>query len=347
MNEALIRVTAMAGLVVACALATAALLMLLRPWLQRHALARPNARSSHKVPTPQGAGIAVAGVTIAAVVIAAAIFPEFRPESPYVLMSLLAAVTVLTALGALDDFFTLEALPRIAVQLIAVSAVIAFLPADLRAAPFLPWWVERALLVVGLMWFINLVNFMDGLDWMTVAEVVPIAAGLVLIGTMGGLPSYGLVVALALGGAVLGFAPFNRPVASLFLGDAGSLPIGLILGWLLVLLAANGHWAAALLLPLYYLADATVTLLLRLRRGERVWQAHRSHFYQRATDGGRDILEIICHVFAVNIALLFLAMVTVFFTAFAVQLAALVVGGILVGWLLAAFANENRKPRPQ
>ena len=85
---------------------------------------------------------------------------------------------------------------------------------------------------------------------------------------------------------MIGFAYFNRPVARLFLGDVGSLPIGLLLGWLLLLLAANGHLAAALLMPLYYLADATITLLRRLFRGEPVWHAHRTHFYQLATDRG-------------------------------------------------------------
>ena len=74
---------------------------------------------------------------------------------------------------------------------------------------------------------------------------------------LGALPAHATVVALALCGALIGFAPFNRPVARIFLGDVGSLPIGLLLGWLLVLLAGSGHLAAAMMLPLYYLADAT------------------------------------------------------------------------------------------
>ena len=81
---------------------------------------------------------------------------------------------------------------------------------------------------------------------------------------------------------MIGFAPFNKPVARMFLGDVGSLPIGLLFGWLLIVLAGRGHLAAALLLPLYYLADATITLLRRFAAGEPIMQAHRSHFYQRA-----------------------------------------------------------------
>ena len=97
-------------------------------------------------------------------------------------------------------------------------------------------------------------------------------------------------------------------MARIFLGDVGSLPIGLLFGWLLVLLAGNGHLAAALLLPLYYLADATITLLRRLTNREPFWQAHRTHFYQRATDRGFSVSgEIVAQRFAVNVALVALA----------------------------------------
>src|SRR5436305_1732032 len=81
------------------------------------------------------------------------------------------------------------------------------------------------------------------------------------------------LVAAALLGAMIGFAPFNKPVARLFLGDMGSLPIGLLLLWLLCQVAGKGHLAAAVLLPLYYVADATITLARRIANGERVWEA--------------------------------------------------------------------------
>ena len=136
----------------------------------------------------------------------------------------------------------------------------------------------------------NLVNFMDGLDLMTAAEIVPITGAVVLLGWLGELPASTALAAAALFGAMLGFAPFNRPVAKIFLGDVGSLPIGLLVGWCLLQLAWHQQFAAALLLPLYYLADATVTLLRRMARGEPFWAAHRTHFYQRATDNGFSVL---------------------------------------------------------
>jgi UDP-N-acetylmuramyl pentapeptide phosphotransferase/UDP-N-acetylglucosamine-1-phosphate transferase len=207
----------------------------------------------------------------------------------------------------------------------------------------LPWWLERLLLVLGGLWFVNLVNFMDGIDWMTVAEVVPLTAGLVGLGLAGALPPYGTVVALALGGAMLGFAYFNRPVAKVFLGDVGSLPIGLLLGWLLLLVAAGGHLVAAIVMPLYYLADATATLLRRLLRGEPVWKPHRTHFYQRATDRGFSVLDIVARVFLVNLCLCALAASTVILPGKASDIVALVAGAGLVAGLLFTFARGKNE----
>ena len=114
----------------------------------------------------------------------------------------------------------------------------------------------------------SLINFMDGLDLMTVAEAVPITVAVALLGSYGHIGAAPALVAAALCGALLGFAPFNRPVAKIFLGDVGSLPIGLLLGWCLLELALHQQFAAALLLPLYYLTDATVTLFRRMARRE-------------------------------------------------------------------------------
>ena len=179
---------------------------------------------------------------------------------------------------------------------------------------------------------------MDGIDWMTVAEIVPVTAGLALFGLMGALAVRMRRWLLSrVCGAIIGFAPFNRPVARLFLGDVGSLPIGLLLGWLLTLLAGGGHLAAALLLPLYYLADATITLLRRLATGQPVMQAHRTHFYQRAIDAGFSVYQIVGRVFVVNIIILGLAAATLLAPSFTFHLVALALGCVLVGALLCIF----------
>jgi UDP-N-acetylmuramyl pentapeptide phosphotransferase/UDP-N-acetylglucosamine-1-phosphate transferase len=315
-------------------------IVLLRPLLIRYALARPNARSSHKVPTPQGGGIAVVAATL--VVAAAAFLPPFSPPLGADLWLLAAATVLLAALGAFDDVHPLGVGLRLMIQCAAVVTLAVTLPRGTHLLGVLPDPLERGLVVIAGMWFVNLVNFMDGLDWMTVAEVVPVSAALMLLGELGALPSVGVTVAAALLGAMIGFGPFNRPIARLFLGDVGSLPIGLILAFLLVRLAANGHPAAALLLPAYYLADATLTLGWRLIKGERVWEAHRTHFYQRATDGGFTVMEIVSRVFALNIALACLGVATVIWPNPWLAAAALAGGGLLVAGLLMAFARGKR-----
>jgi len=327
--------------VVAAAAASAALIVALMPLMRRYALARPNARSSHREPTPQGGGIAVCAAAIAAVAAVLVLAPA-QTGLLADLAPLLGAVALMAVVGALDDVRPIPVAPRLVLQLVAVSAVIATLPGELRVVPMLPFWIERIVLVVGGTWFVNLVNFMDGIDWITVAEIVPVTGGLALIGALGGLPQHGILVALALLGAMLGFAPFNRPVARLFLGDVGSLPIGLATGWLLALAAGRGHLAAALLLPLYYLADATLTLLRRLANGERVWQAHRTHFYQRATDRGFTVRQVVGRIFAVNLGLVALAVGSVVVPSPASSAATLAAGGALVAWLLAQFARGRR-----
>ncbi len=318
----------------AAAAVSAILILLLRGFLRRHALSRPNARSSHREPIPQGGGIAV----IAAALVTAMVFLLLSDKTAAInLWPTFAAAAFLAAVGAWDDIHAIEVAPRLVLQLAAIVVVIAALPSGLRIVPSLPWGIERVFLILGGLWFVNLFNFMDGIDWMTVAEVVPVTMGLVLIGAMSALPDYGVIVALSLGGATIGFAPFNRPVAKLFLGDVGSLPLGLLLGWLLVLLAGRGHLAAALLLPLYYLADATITLLRRLMRGETLWKAHRDHFYQRAVDDGFAVGQVIARVFAVNVVLVALACTTVQMQSLAADLVALALGAGAVGWLLVRF----------
>jgi UDP-N-acetylmuramyl pentapeptide phosphotransferase/UDP-N-acetylglucosamine-1-phosphate transferase len=325
-------------IVLAAAVLSAALIIALGPWLARYAVAKPNPRSSHKTPTPQGGGIAVIGATIL-VVAGTLFFSKNAAERTAPLAITLVGVLLIAAVGALADKRPIGAAPRLILQTFAVAAVLATLPPELRLLPVLPWWGERILMLIGTLWFVNLVNFMDGLDWMTVVEVVPITGALGVLGLLGYLPWQDTAIGLAVCGAMVGFAFFNRPVAKLFLGDVGSLPIGLLLGWLLLMLAGGGARTAALLLPLYYLADSTITLLRRAVRGETVWQAHRSHFYQRATDRGFRVIDVVARVFALNFVLAMLAVGTILLPSRTMDIAAVATGAGMVIWLLTSFAR--------
>jgi UDP-N-acetylmuramyl pentapeptide phosphotransferase/UDP-N-acetylglucosamine-1-phosphate transferase len=328
-------------LVVACA-ASVGLIVLLHPLLVRYALARPNARSSHTKPTPQGGGLAVLAATFGATWLGVALALHLMPFGLNRLTALSAAALLLAAVGAIVDIRTLGPAPRFLAHFLAVGLVIGMLPDDFRVVASLPMLVERALLLIGGVYFVNLVNFMDGLDLMTVAEAVPITAGCVLLGFNGvdWLPA--MLVAAALLGAMLGFAPFNRPVARLFLGDVGSLPIGLILGWLMLMLAGQGYLAAAILLPLYYLADATLTIARRIARREKIWEAHRSHFYQIATARGFTVPEVIARVLLVNTTLVILALISVVEPDPWADIPLLLLGAACVAWLLITLGRGKR-----
>jgi UDP-N-acetylmuramyl pentapeptide phosphotransferase/UDP-N-acetylglucosamine-1-phosphate transferase len=327
------------GLLIAlCALATAALLPLLLPVLRRYALARPNARSSHREPTPQGAGIAVVGVTLAAVV-GTTMLPGIPAEEARSLAVLAGSGAALALLGAWDDIRPLAAAPRLAVQALAVAAMVLALPDPVRLLPdLLPLAVERAILVVAVLWFVNLTNFMDGLDWMTVVAFVPLCIAVAILGATGAAPLAGGAVAAALAGSLAGFAPLNRPVARVFLGDVGSLPIGLLAAYALIRFGGSGHLLAAVILPLYYAADATITLARRAMRGEKVWEAHRSHFYQQATTKGLSVLEVVGRVWVLNVTLAGAAVIIALAWTPARGALAAVVAAASVAALLAHFS---------
>lgn len=323
-------------LVIGSAISTAVLIFKFSPLLRRYALARPNARSSHREPTPQGAGAAIMIVAVIGSLLGAHLLGQ--PLSDLAIV--LTAAAALAVVGAVDDIRVLEPFPRLVIQIAASVTAVATLPDELRVLDPLPLILERFVLVLSIVWFVNLVNFMDGIDWITVVEVLPITAGIAVLGALGEVPDVIAVVALVLGGSTLGFAPFNKPVASVFLGDVGSLPIGFVIAWMLIVTAGHGHLAAALLMPLYYVADATITLLRRLSRRERVWQAHRTHYYQRATDRGYTVLEIVTRIFATNLVLVGLAVITVIVPGSSVV--CLVIGGIVVAGLLMMLSRGRR-----
>ncbi len=252
-----------------------------------------------------------------------------------------AALVALGLVGGLDDIRPLPARPRLLLQVMAVVAVL--FTVEFRILPeAVPLVVERAFLLLGGVWFVNLVNFMDGLDWITVAEMVPdhrLSGGARPAGDFAPLP------------ALARRRPLRRAHRVCVLQQAGGetlsrrcrvrCPSASLVGWLLLQLAGTGALTAAILLPLYYLADATITLLRRLARREKVWEAHRSHFYQQATTNGFSVMAVSAHVFALNLALAALAAWTIHTPTPFVQVAALLIGCALVGGLLRRFATKR------
>ncbi|OAB55873.1 hypothetical protein AY599_08450 [Leptolyngbya valderiana BDU 20041] len=320
-----------AGIIVlGVAAATAAATWVVQRELRRRAiLDTPNHRSSHSVPTPRGGGLAVTPVLLLAW-----LGVGLAHGAGWSLAVVLAAALALSVLSWVDDLRNLSAGVRLGGQFVAVAAGLAVFPADaLVFQGFLPPLPDRLLAGLAWLWFVNLFNFMDGIDGISGVQMAAIGLGGLLSVTVGagGAPALGLSAA-ALAGAGLGFLLLNWHPAKIFLGDVGSVPVGYLSGWLLLALAAAGLWLPALILPAYYLADATLTLLRRAARGERVWRAHREHFYQRAVAAGRSHAQVSGAVALGNLGLLACALASLQIGAWALLPAAAVVL-VLLAWL--------------
>jgi UDP-N-acetylmuramyl pentapeptide phosphotransferase/UDP-N-acetylglucosamine-1-phosphate transferase len=308
------------------ALLTGALLTVLR----RRVMDVPNERSSHTIPTPRGGGLAIFGAFI---LINMVLVPSLAILEPF--LPLIAGTTLLIVISCIDDLYTLGPLPRFVTQILAVIIGVMALHGKVFQG-LLPMPVDVVLAGLLLLWFINLFNFMDGIDGMAAGEAVFLGFGIFIFTNW---PQPALFAA-----ATLGFLFWNWNPAKIFLGDVGSVPLGFMFGAFLLQLAEAGFWAAALILPSYFLADATVTLIKRLYRGELVWQPHRQHFYQLAVQNGRSHRLVAGVVMGANLLLLGAAFMSVKFPLYGLLAAALVIG-LLLWWMVQKPGALRVKPR--
>jgi UDP-N-acetylmuramyl pentapeptide phosphotransferase/UDP-N-acetylglucosamine-1-phosphate transferase len=255
----------------------------------------PNLRSNHRLPTPKGGGLVV-GMTLVICLLTAGIgYP--------VILSFL----ILMAVSLLDDIIGVPVAVRFSLQVVAVSIVLLTMP-DLLVGNTLPTWLGKIIIGICWLWFINLFNFMDGIDGLSATEMICIGIGVcfpaVLLGRFpDALSVYGLIITAA----ASGFIWWNWHPARIFLGDVGSIPIGFLLGFLLLVVAQQGYLYVALILPAYYLSDATLTLLRRIKRREKLWVAHSEHYYQRAIRAGRSHEAVVRYIFGFNLLLILLS----------------------------------------
>lgn len=244
-------------------------------------LDRPNTRSLHATPVPRTGGLAILGAVLPLIAWSAAglMAPLFGLEF---------AVLVVAGVSFLDDRGGVPVGPRLAAHLLAalIAAVFGFRLPDVGFGGLPPWLLDT-LSIIALVWGINLYNFMDGMDGFAGGMAVIGFSVFALFGLHVGDTAFFMVNAI-IALASLGFLAFNFPPARLFMGDVGSAPLGLFM-------VANAFWGVRdgcfpLWVPILvfapFLVDSTVTLIGRLWRRERVWQAHRSHYYQRLVQLG-------------------------------------------------------------
>ena len=315
--------------------------------MRRFALSRglldiPNERSSHKVPTPRGGG---AAIVITATIGFALLFALGRID--FALFAALAGGLAVAAVGFVDDRHAVPALVRLAAHVAAALWALAWL----GGLPALPLGGHSVALgafgtvvgVLGIVWVLNLFNFMDGIDGLAASEATFVAWSGALL-TAAAFASAGVAAAaVVFGASCLGFLSWNRPPAHIFMGDVGSGYLGYVLA-VLALAAARSNpvalWAWLILGGAFFV-DATVTLLRRLLRGERVYEAHRSHAYQWLARRWGSHGKVTVTVVAVNVLwLLPIALLAAKFPAYA---ALSVIVALAPLALLAAAVGSGRR----
>lgn len=276
--------------------------------MRRYALTKnlldiPNARSSHSAPTPRGGGLAIVLTFLGSLVILTGIGRFEMPQ----MAGLLVAGALVALVGFIDDHTHISARWRLLAHFIAVGWVLFWfggLP-SITVLGITPdtIWLGYILATIYLVWLLNLYNFMDGIDGIAGIEAITVC--------LGGIALYWLVDPIGLtwiGPALLlvsvaGFLVWNFPHARIFMGDVGSGFLGLILGAFSIQAALVNpllFWGWVILLGAF-VVDATVTLVRRVWRGEKFYEAHHSHAYQHAASKYKSHIPVSLTFGAINL----------------------------------------------
>jgi UDP-N-acetylmuramyl pentapeptide phosphotransferase/UDP-N-acetylglucosamine-1-phosphate transferase len=250
---------------------------------------QPNARSSHKTPTPRAGGLGIAA-GLGAGLAAASVFPVGGAA----LAPVIAVILLFCALGLADDLVTVDerakfpAFVTLSVALAFVAGPVDWIGLTADMAVPLPFWAGLAGSGLFVFVVVNAANFMDGSDGMLAAVLIPASLALAVAGLVAGALNASLIGA-ALAAALAGFIVFNRPPARVFAGDCGALAAGAAYAAGALTLAGQGFSGSLWLAPLFvlvFLADVLLTLLRRARHGRFSLSAHREHAYQRLIEAG-------------------------------------------------------------
>jgi Fuc2NAc and GlcNAc transferase len=317
--------------------------LLLTAWVRKFALSMnvvdvPNARSSHIVPTPRGGGVAT--VVAASAVMAIATLLRLMPLDGFV--ALAVGGFAIAAVGFLDDRRALPPKIRLFVHIAAALWALLWLgglpPLRIGDQVFEFGWGGYVLGVLGIVWTLNLFNFMDGIDGIAASQAVFIPVAAVLIGYCSGAGDNLPVAALIFAAACAGFLVWNWPPAKIFMGDVGSGYMGYGIA-VLALLAARENPVALLvwvILGGLFFVDATVTLVRRVARRERASEAHRSHAYQQLSRRWGSHLRVTLLFLAIDVLwLLPCALVAASYPDHAGSMVVAALAPILVGVLAA------------
>ncbi|MFV9881023.1 MAG: glycosyltransferase family 4 protein [Rickettsiales endosymbiont of Dermacentor nuttalli] len=269
-------------------------------------MAIPEARSNHTLPTPVGGGIAI----ILSTIIGISTISLVTQIDLYVIQIIILSLP-LVLISFIDDVKNIGITIRLILHITVSVCAIMLIPShNLIFNGLFPYALDRCIASLFLAWFINCYNFMDGIDGMAGCETIHISISILLINLITNTLSLSfnyLTIFIML--SSFGFLVWNWQPARIFMGDTGSITLGFILGYTLMYLASKGLYLEAIIIPIYYILDAGITMAKRLINKQNIFRAHSEHFYQQAVRRGLSHAAVVKKVIVLNIILLSLALI--------------------------------------
>jgi UDP-N-acetylmuramyl pentapeptide phosphotransferase/UDP-N-acetylglucosamine-1-phosphate transferase len=280
----------------------------------------PLERSNHARAVPRGGGIAIMLTVIIMLCIYSATHDDVK------VMPLVISVIIVGTISFIDDARGVSIIIRSICHLAAAFLLLDSWPFEINRYLFV-------FLIFGLYVFANFYNFMDGIDGAATVGAIHIGFSTFVISLLNRgdlLPPDVPLISIIIIGAASAFLIFNWQPAQVFLGDVGSITLGFICGWLMINLFLCGYRGASIIIPLYYMSDSGFTLLKRLIKGKKIWDAHSEHFFQKAVRNGQSHAQVTGKIILVNCILSGLSILSTFYSIPSVIIAAATVATLLL-----------------
>lgn len=291
------------------------------PFLKRKSLVDyPSERRNHSVMVPKGAGIVIIPLLILS------LFGIFLLQGFFDKQWLIFIISTISLfiISLFDDMKNLSAPTRLVVHFMCVALSIFILKEDISKFienniliwidfnPLIIFYSFAIILLVLWIWIINLFNFMDGMDGLSCTQIIFFSLTTNILCLFGYMNENFQILSLILISLFLAFYKFNKPSAQIFLGDVGSIPIGYILGFVLIdTFLKNGPITSLLIVFLYYFFDSTLTLIKRLMRKKNIFEAHSDHFYQKILRTGQSHQQVLNKIIILLLVLFILSMISI------------------------------------
>ncbi|WP_341761705.1 UDP-phosphate alpha-N-acetylglucosaminyltransferase [Candidatus Tisiphia endosymbiont of Thecophora atra] len=302
----------------------------------------PNTRRVHSKITPRGGGLAI----VIVVIIALIAYEYFSTKTLINSIKIVPLLLIISTISFLDDLISIPIFVRLIFHIICSTiAIFLFLSPVVLFHHELPLYIDFVLSIIGLIVFLNIYNFLDGIDGISGAESIHLSITILILCYLKSdiiiNINFIIVLNIIILACSIGFLIFNWHPAKIFLGDVGSISLGFLLGLCLLLISASSvHlFVASSIASLYYLADGGLTILIRLVNKEKIWQPHLKHFFQKAVRNGKSHKEVVSRIIICNILLMVLSIISLYFPLLSIIFAILVVMVTIIN-----FAHETAQP---